>query len=91
MTAPRDPEARIAAFFEASQPELPDRAFDAVRRDIHRTRQHVAIGPWRQPTSFAGFGFVGAATAVLVAAMVFINLRPARLWGPRCPATRLIL
>lgn len=76
MTAPRDPEARIAAFFEASQPELPDRTFDALRRDIHRTRQLVAIGPWRQPTSFAGFGFVGAAAALLAVALVLLNLRP---------------
>jgi hypothetical protein len=76
MTAPRDPEARIAAFFEASQPELPDRTFDAVRGEIHRTRQLVAIGPWRQPTSFAGFGFVGATAAVLAVALVLLNLRP---------------
>lgn len=76
MTAPRDPDARIAAFFESSQPDLPDRTFDAVRRDIQRTRQLVAIGPWRQPTSFAGIGFVGAAAAVLAVALVLLNLRP---------------
>ena len=76
MNAPRDPDARIAAFFEAAQPDLPDRAFDAVRGDIHRTRQLVVIGPWRQPTSFRGAGFVAAAAAALAVAIVLLNLRP---------------
>lgn len=39
MTTPRDPDVRISAFFETAQPDLPDRAFDAVRRDIHRVRR----------------------------------------------------
>jgi hypothetical protein len=76
MTAPRDSDARIAAYFEASQPDLPDRAFDAVRRDIDRTRQLVAIGPWRQPTSFRSAEYVTAAAAVLAVAIVLLNLRP---------------
>jgi hypothetical protein len=80
MTAPRDPDARIAAFFEASQPDLPDRAFDAVRRDIHRTRQLIVIGPWRQPTSFQSFGFVAAAAAAVAVAIVLLNMRPG--FGP---------
>ena len=80
MTTPRTPDARIAAFFEAAQPDLPDRAFDAVRRDIHRTRQLVVIGPWRQPTSFRSAGFVAAAAAVLAVGIVLFNMRP--VFGP---------
>jgi hypothetical protein len=76
MTASRDPATRIAAFFEANQPDLPDRAFDAIRHDIHRTRQLVAIGPWREPLSVRGAGFVAAAAAVLAVGIVLFNLRP---------------
>ena len=76
MTAPRHPDARIAAFFEATQPDLPDRTFDAVRRDIHRTRQLIVIGPWRQPTTFRGAGLVAAAAAALAVGIVLLNLRP---------------
>ena len=79
MTAPRDPEARIAAFFEAAQPELPDRTFDAIRRDIHGTRQLAAVGPWREPTSLQSAGFLAAA-AVLAVLIVVFNLRP--MLGP---------
>ena len=35
MTAPRTPDDMIQAFLGEGQTELPDRAFDAVRRDIH--------------------------------------------------------
>jgi hypothetical protein len=86
MTAPRDPDARIAAFFEAAQPELPDRTFDAIRRDIHGTRQLVAVGPWRQPVGFRSAGFVAAAAAVLAVAIVVVNLRP--VLGPASVPTR---
>lgn len=76
MTAPRDPDARIVAFFEASQPDLPDRAFDAVRRDIHRTRQLVVIGPFREPDSFPLARFAVAAAVVLTVGIVVLSLRP---------------
>ncbi|TME13466.1 MAG: hypothetical protein E6I65_00915 [Chloroflexi bacterium] len=76
MTASRDPDARIAAFFESSQPDLPDRTFNVVRRDIHRTRQLVVIGPWREPTSFGNGAFVAATAAVVAVAIVLLNLRP---------------
>ena len=49
MTAPRETDRLIRAFLHEGGTELPDRAFDAVRRDIHRTRQRVVIGPWREP------------------------------------------
>jgi hypothetical protein len=77
MTAPRDRDARIAAFFEATQPDLPDRTFDAVRRDIHRTRQLVVLGPLREPDSILGARFAAAAVVVLAVGIALLNLRPA--------------
>ena len=50
MTAPRSFDDRLDAFLEEGQRDLPDRTFDAVRRDIHTTRQRVVIGPWKEPT-----------------------------------------
>jgi hypothetical protein len=50
MTAPRSFDNRLDAFLDEGQTDLPDRAFDAVRRDIHTTRQRVVIGPWKEPT-----------------------------------------
>lgn len=47
MTAQHDD--LIRAFIAEGRDELPDRAFDAVRGDIHRTRQRVVVGPWREP------------------------------------------
>ena len=76
MTAPRDGDTRIAAFFEAHQPDLPDRTFDAVRREIHRTRQLIAIGPLREPDSILGGRFVAAAVVVLAVGIALLNLRP---------------
>jgi hypothetical protein len=80
MTTPRDPDAKIAAFFEARQPDLPDRAFDAVRRDIHRTRQLVVLGRLREPDHLLGARFVAAAIVVLAVGIAFLELRPG--FGP---------
>jgi hypothetical protein len=76
MTARRDHDLLIRAFLDEGQTELPDRAYNAVRAEIDQTRQRVVIGPWREPrmTNFARF--VIAAAAVLVVAMVGINLIP---------------
>jgi hypothetical protein len=80
MTTPRDADAKIAAFFEAPQPDLPDRTFDAVRRDIHRTRQLVVVGGLREPDHVVGAGFVAAAIVVLALSIAFLELRPG--FGP---------
>ena len=48
MTA-RRPDELIDAFLEEGRDDLPDRVFDAVRGEIHRTRQRVVIGPWTGP------------------------------------------
>ena len=80
MTTPRDPDAKIAAFFEARQPDLPDRAFDAVRRDIHRTRQLVVVGRLREPDHLLGGRLVAAAIVLFAIGIAFLELRPA--FGP---------
>ena len=72
MTAPRDRDARIAAFFQASQPDLPDRTFDAVHLDIHRTRQLIVVGPFREPDSTLGGRFVAAAVVVLAVGITLL-------------------
>ena len=78
MTAPRDPDRLIQAFLEDGTDALPDWAFDEVRHDIHRTRQRVAIGPWREPvmSSLARYGVIAAAVVLLVGAGAVL-LRPA--------------
>jgi hypothetical protein len=49
MNQRRDPDVLLATYFAEPVPELPDRVFDAVRHDIHRTRQRLVLGPWREP------------------------------------------
>ena len=76
MTAPRDPDRLIRAFLAEGQTELPDRTYDAVRDSIDHTRQRVVIGPWREPQMSNLARIMIAAAAVLVVAVVGINLRP---------------
>ncbi len=66
MTAPRNPDDLIRAFLGEGESDLPDRAFDAVRADIHRTRQRVVIGPWREP-KMSTFARVAIATVAVLA------------------------
>lgn len=66
MTAPRNPDDLIRAFLGEGETDLPDRAFDAVRADIHRTRQRVVIGPWREP-QMSTFARVAIAAVAVVA------------------------
>ena len=73
MTAPRDPDLLIRAFLSEGETDLPDRAFDAVRRDIHRTRQRVVIGPWRQPNMSNVARVAIAAAAVLAVGLAWVN------------------
>lgn len=76
MTASRDPDRLISAFLAEGLTELPDRVYDAVRSDIDRTRQRVVIGPWRTPDMNTLAKFAIAAAAVVVIAIVGINLLP---------------
>jgi hypothetical protein len=77
MTAPRDPDVLIRAFLDEGQTDLPDRAFDAVRRDIHQTRQRVVFGPWREPNMSIFARVAIAAAAVLAVGLAWVNFGPA--------------
>ncbi len=76
MTAPRDPDQLIRAFLDEGRTELPDRAYDAVRGQIDRTRQRAVIGPWRESDMNTYAKLALAAAAVLVVAVIGINLLP---------------
>jgi hypothetical protein len=76
MTAPHDPDTLIRTFLDEGQTELPDRAFDAVRRDIHETRQRVVIGPWRQPDMTILARVAIAAAFVVAAGFAWVNFGP---------------
>jgi hypothetical protein len=76
MTAPRDPDRLIRAFLAEGQTELPDRAYDAVRETIDRTRQRVVVGPWREPRSATVARFAMAVAAVLIVAVLVIDFLP---------------
>jgi hypothetical protein len=58
----------IRAFVAEGREELPDRAFDAVRGEIHQTRQRVVIGPWRLPdmSNLTRVALVAAAVVAVV-------------------------
>ncbi|HEX5013153.1 MAG TPA: hypothetical protein VFV72_03260 [Candidatus Limnocylindrales bacterium] len=68
MTA-RHPDELIDAFLDEGRDDLPDRIFDAVRGDIHRTRQRVVIGPWREP-HMSNVARVALAAAAVIAVLV---------------------
>jgi hypothetical protein len=74
MTTPREPDRLIRAFLDEGRTELPDRSYDAVRAGIDRTRQRVVIGPWREPRMNNITKLAIAAAAVLVVAVVGVNL-----------------
>lgn len=77
MTAPRDSDVLIRAFLDEGQTDLPDRAFDAVRSEIHRTRQRVVIGSWREPNMSIFARVAIAAAAVLAVGLAWVNFGPA--------------
>ena len=70
MNQHRDPDRIIAVYFAQSAPDLPDRAFDAVRRDIHRIRQRRVFWPWRQPER----RLLGRAVSLAAAVLVIVSL-----------------
>jgi hypothetical protein len=76
MTPRRDPDRLIHTFLMEGQTELPDQVYDAVRDQIEETRQRTAIGPWRTSdvNNFLKIGL--AAAAVVVIAIIAINLLP---------------
>lgn len=76
MTSRRNPDDLIRAFLGEGETDLPDRAFDAVRAEIHRTRQRVVIGPWRNPDMSIVARVAIAAVAVLAVGLAWINFGP---------------
>jgi hypothetical protein len=76
MTEHRDSDALIAAYFAERPPELPDRAFDAVRRDIHGTRQRLVIGPWPVPGARGFARVLSLVAAVLVIVSLWVLTVP---------------
>ena len=73
MTAPHNTDRLIRAFLIEGQTDLPDRAFDAVRGDIHRTRQRVVIGPWREPRRSTLARVAIAAAAIAAIGLAWVN------------------
>jgi hypothetical protein len=74
MTASRDPDRLIHAFVVEGQYELADRVYDVVRGEIDATRQRVVIVPWRTPDMLTFARLAISAAAVVVAAVIGINL-----------------
>ena len=75
MTAQHSDEL-IRAFIAEGRNELPDRTFDAVRGEIHRTHQRAVLGPWRVPdvTNFVRVAFAAAVVGAI--ALAWVNLGP---------------
>jgi hypothetical protein len=74
MTASRDPDRLIRAFLVEGQYELADRVYDVVRSEIDASRQRVVIVPWRTPRMPTSVKLMISAAAVVVAAVIGINL-----------------
>jgi hypothetical protein len=74
MTTSRDPDRLIRAFLAEGEETLQDRVYDVVRAEIEQKPQRAGYGPWRTPimNKFVGFGL--AAAAVVVAAVIGIQL-----------------
>jgi hypothetical protein len=75
MSQQRNPDRLIAAYFAERTPELPDRVFDAVRSDIHRTRQRLVLGPWQEPDArMLARALPVAAAILLVVCLGILNV-----------------
>jgi len=70
MTASRDPDQLIHAYFDEGPDELPDPVYDAVRDRIEQTRQRADHGPWRTFLMSRTMQYGLAAAAVVVVAII---------------------
>ena len=87
MTAPRNVDNLIRTFLDEGLVELPDRAYDAVRRDINRTRQRVRLGPWSEPSVSALARLALAAAVIVAVSVAWFNFGPPSYVGnPPTPA-----
>ena len=74
MTVQRNPDRLIAAWFAERAPEAPDRLFDAVRSDIHRTRQRLVPWSWRPFAGGRGMRVVPVALALVLLGLLVLGL-----------------
>lgn len=76
MSAPRDLDRLLQSFLNEGPQELPDPSYDEVRDRIEHKRQRAFIGSWRisDVSNFLKIGL--AAAAVVVIAVVAINVLP---------------
>ena len=83
MTGPRDPDRLVSAFLGEGPTELPARTYDAVRQRIDQTRQRVVFDPWRESHMSSLTRFAIAAAAVVILAVIGVNVLPnAGVGGP---------
>lgn len=83
MTASRDPERLLTAYFADGPTELAHDSYEAVDEAIQRTRQRTAIGPWRTRSMLNPARAVLGAAALLIAAVVGWSMfGPAPSTGP---------
>jgi hypothetical protein len=78
MTTHRDPDRLIRAYLDEGLNQLPDRTYDAVREQIDRTRQRAVLGSMRGPRVLGVPRLALAVAAVVVLAVVGMNLPPTR-------------
>jgi hypothetical protein len=82
MSAQRNSDQIIHAFFQDGVDEMPDRSFDAVRTAIDQTRQWAVVGPWKEPQIMTATRFALIAAAIAVLAVVAIRFLPSTTIGP---------
>jgi hypothetical protein len=84
MTAQRDADRLIKAFYSEGPTELPDQSFDAVRTAIERTRQRGTIGRWSYAAFLPSEPNLVAAAVVLIAIVAGVSLvsRPSTVVAP---------
>ena len=74
MTKQRDLDTLLTAYMVDGMHDLPDHVVEAVLGEVHRTRQRAVLGPWRTPSMNSALKLALAAAAVVVVALVGINL-----------------
>jgi hypothetical protein len=91
MTAPRSTDQLLEAFLTDGLTELPDRTYEAVRSDIHRTRQRAVLGPWKEPNVTTLYRLAIAAALVAAVGVAWWNFvpRPGGFGGIPTPSPSL--
>lgn len=88
MSAPRDLDRMIQSFLAEGPMELPDPSYDEVRDRMEQKRQRAFIGSWRTPDVNRYLTFGLATAAVVVIAIVGLQLfGNANFGGPAATET----